>query len=219
VELSSCDSIAVLSFAQQPEYPRLSRAVLAELRDQLNAVQVAECFQGVVIAANAHSFAIGAALEEIAELSGAAAFQFARLGQAIFREVAKSRLPVVAAIRGFCLGGGLELALACHGRVAAYNSSFGCPGTALGLTIGWGGTQRLPRRVGEGAALQMFVTGERVPATQALAMGLVDELVAAADLLPAAGRAVQRIRAAAAHTESAFSSPSAFRSLMLTADD
>jgi enoyl-CoA hydratase len=202
VELSSYDSIAILWFAQQPEYPRLSRTALDELRDQLSAVQAVDCFDGLIIAANAHSFAVGAALEEVAELSGVAAFQFARVGQAVLRAVTDSRLPVVAAIRGFCLGGGLDLALACHSRVAGYNSSFGYPGGALGLMTGWGGTGRLFQRIGRAAALQMFVTGERVPATQALAMGLVDELVPAADLLPAAVRAARRVKAAMASTES-----------------
>jgi enoyl-CoA hydratase len=196
VDLSSYDSIAILSFAEQPEYPRLSRAVLAELRDQLNAMQAANCFEGIVVAANAHSFAVGAAVEEVAGLSGVGALQFARLGQALFQEVANSRLPVVAAIRGFCLGGGLDLALACHGRVAAYNSSFGYPAERLELMTGWGGTGRLPRQVGRAAALQMFVTGDRVPAPQALTLGLVDELVPAADLLAAAARAAIRIKAA-----------------------
>ena len=92
---------------------------------------------------------------------------------------------MVAAIRGFCLGGGLDLALACHGRVAAYDASFGHPGAGLGLVTGWGGTQRLPRLVGKAAALQMFLTAERIPATQALTMGLVDALAPSSDLLTA----------------------------------
>jgi len=186
VDLSSNDSIAILSFPEQPEYPRLSRDVLRELSDQLLAVCSSGAFRGVVIAANSRSFAVGAKLEEVTALSGVAAFEFARLGQGICCEIARASLPVVAAIRGFCLGGGLDLALACHGRVAAYDSSFGSPGATLGLVTGWGGTGRLPRRVGRTAALQMLVTGERVPATQALTVGLVDELVPSADLMPAA---------------------------------
>ena len=202
MELSSYDSVAILSFEQEPEHPRLSRAVLAELRDQLTAVQAADCFEGLLIAANAHSFAVGAAIEEVAELSAVRAFQFARLGQTILREVADSRLPVVAAIRGFCLCGGLDLALACHGRLAAYNSSFGYSGATLGLSTGWGETRRLSQLVGRAAALQMFITGERVPATQALTMGLVDELVPASDLLRAAARSVRRMKAAMEDTKS-----------------
>jgi enoyl-CoA hydratase len=206
VDFSSLDSVAVLSFPEQPEYPRLSRDLLRELRDHLHAVCSSSLFCGVVIAANSRSFAVGAKIEEVSALSGLAAFEFARLCQGFFQEIEFSPLPVVSAIRRFCLGGGLDLALACHGRVAAYDASFGCPGAALGLITGWGGTERLPRRVGRAAALQMLVTGERVPATQALALGLVDEIVPAADLVPTAVRAVRRISAAAERVKSSSSS-------------
>ncbi len=188
MELLSSDSIAILSFYEQPEHPRLSRDVLRELRDLLRAVRSSGAFRGIVIAANSRSFAVGAMLEEVTAVAGVAAFEFARLGQSVFREIARSPIPVVAAIRGFCLGGGLDLALACHGRVAAYDSSLGSPGATLGLVTGWGGTGRLPRRIGGSTALQMLVTGERIPATQALTMGLVDELAPSADLVSAASR-------------------------------
>ena len=118
--------------------------------------------------------------------------RFAERGQRLMSMVARFPTPVIAAIRGHCLGGGLDLALACHGRVAAYDSSFGHPGGALGLMTGWGGTQRLPWLLGKSAALQILLTGERIPATQALTLGLVDELVSAQDLI---GRAVQRCHA------------------------
>ena len=193
MELSSSDSIAILSFSEQPKYPRLSREVLRELRDQLRWVCSCGAFRGAVIAANSHSFAVGAKLEELTILSGVGAFEFARLGQSVCREIACAFLPVVAAIRGFCLGGGLDLALACHGRVAAYDSSFGSPGATIGLVTGWGGTRRLPRRVGRSAALQMLVTGERLPAAQALTTGLVDELAPSADLLAAASRLLETL--------------------------
>ena len=188
MDLSSYESIAILRFPEQPEYPRLSREVLAALRERLHAVQSAGRFEGLVIAANSSSFATGAKLEEVSELSGLAAFEFARLGQAVLREIASCPIRVVAAIRGFCLGGGLDLALACHGRVAAYNSSFGCPGAKLGLLTGWGGTQRLPPLVGRATATHMIITAERIPATQALTMGLVDELAPSTDLIAAAAR-------------------------------
>ncbi|HEV2424925.1 MAG TPA: enoyl-CoA hydratase/isomerase family protein [Terriglobia bacterium] len=193
MELSSSDSIAILSFSEQPEYPRLSRDVLRELRDQMRVVRSSEAFRGIVIASNSRSFAVGARLEEVTELNGVDAFEFARFGQTVFRDIARSPLPVVAAIRGLCLGGGLDLALACHGRVAAYDSSFGSPGATLGLVTGWGGTWRLPRRAGRSTALQMLVTGERIPAAQALTAGLVDELAPPADLLPAAVRQARAV--------------------------
>jgi enoyl-CoA hydratase len=188
VELSSHDSIAILAFSELPEYPRLTRGVLAELREHLRAVESAGCFTGVVIAANSHSFATGAELDEVAALAGLRARQFALAGQALYSRIERFPMPVVAAIRGFCVGGGLDFALACHGRVAAYDSSFGHPGASLGIVTGWGGTQRLPRLLGRAAALQMLITAERIPATQALSCGLVDELAPSADLLTVAAR-------------------------------
>ena len=188
MDFYSYNSAAVLAFPPGEGYPRLTRAALGELADLLNSIERDRVFHGVVIAANAESFATGAELEEIAQLNGHAAREFARAGQRVFEKIAHLPLSVVAAIRGYCLGGGLDLALACHARVATYDASFGHPGAALGLLTGWGGTQRLPRLVGKAQALQMLLTGERVPATQALTLGLVDELVPAESLIPAAAR-------------------------------
>ena len=142
----------------------------------LEEVQGAGLFSGVVIAANAKSFATGAEIEEVAAVEGLARANLPNVGKSTCRRIAAFPLPVVAAIRGYCLGGGLDLALACHGRVASYDASFGHPGAALGLVTGWGGTERLPRLLGKATALQMFLTADRIPATQALSMGLVDEL-------------------------------------------
>ncbi len=193
VELSSHNSVAILTFSPEPEYPRLRREVLTQLGEHLRAVEAAGCFKGMVIAANSRAFATGASLEEVSQLSGVAAFDFARLGQALFCQLAHSSLPLVAAIRGFCLGGGLDLALACRARVASYDASLGHPGATLGLLTGWGGTQRLPRLLGKAAALHILLTAERIPATQALTLGLVDELVPPHDLLDAACRYAERL--------------------------
>lgn len=184
----------MLTFASEAGYPRLTRAVLAELDELLAAVRREGLFAGVVIASNAEWFATGADIEEIAALDGVTAREFARAGQALFDTIERYPLPVVAAIRGFCLGGGLDLALACHARVATNDASFGHPGVSLGLLTGWGGTQRLLRLVGKTQALQILLTGERVPATQALTMGLVDELVSSQDLIETAARRAGRWR-------------------------
>jgi enoyl-CoA hydratase len=192
VELQSYNSIAILAFAADDPYPRLTSETLDDLETHLCEVRRSGLFRGVVIASGAKSFATGAEIEEIAELRGSEARRFAQRGQRLTNLVAGSPIPVIAAIRGHCLGGGLDLALACHGRVATYDSSFGHPGGALGLMTGWGGTQRLPRLLGRATALQILLTGERIPATQARTLGLVDELVSAQDLI---GRAVQRCHA------------------------
>lgn len=194
MELSSHNSVAVLAFPLTAGYPRLTAAVLGEIDDLLEEVEGAGLFNGVVIAANAKSFATGAEIEEVAAAEGFCAREFAVLGQSTCGRIEAFPLPVVAAIRGYCLGGGLDLALACHGRVATYDASFGHPGAALGLVTGWGGTQRLPRLLGKATALQLLLTADRVPATQALSMGLVDELVSSRDLISAAAQRAQALR-------------------------
>jgi enoyl-CoA hydratase/carnithine racemase len=188
LDLQSHNSIAVLTFPREIGYPRLTRATLEELSDLLGAIQREGLFRGVVIASNNESFATGAELDEIVLLSGVAARDFALAGQTLFDRIERFPVPVVAAIRGYCLGGGLDLALACHGRVATYDASFGHPGVSLGLLTGWGGTQRLPRLIGKAQALEILLTGERLPATQALTLGLVDDLVSSAELIDCAVR-------------------------------
>ncbi|MGB7593156.1 MAG: enoyl-CoA hydratase/isomerase family protein [Terriglobia bacterium] len=188
MKLSSHNSVAVLTFLPDAGYPRLTMGVLAELGDLLNEVKLSGPFQGVVIAANSRSFATGADIEEVASVEGAAARAFALAGQSLFKHVADFPLPIAAAIRGYCLGGGLDLALACHARIATYDASFGHPGASLGLITGWGGIQRLTRLIGRAAATQLLLTAERVPATQALTLGLVDELAASTDLVEVAAR-------------------------------
>jgi enoyl-CoA hydratase/carnithine racemase len=162
--------------------------VLAELGDLLNEVKLSGLFQGVVIAANSRSFATGASIEEVASVEGVTARDFAEAGQSLFNHMANFPLPIAAAIRGYCLGGGLDLALACHARIATYDASFGHPGASLGLITGWGGIQRLTRLIGRAAATQLLLTAERVPASQALTLGLVDELAPSPDLVEAAAR-------------------------------
>jgi len=188
MELTGYNSVAVLSFPEGPAYPQLSRAALAALAGLLREVRVCGLFRGVVIAPSTRSFATGASIEEVASLEGAAAREFAQTGQFLFDQIEQFPLPVVAAIRGYCLGGGLDLALACHARVATYDASLGHPGASLGLITGWGGSQRLAGLVGRAAAIQLMLTAERIPASQALTLGLVDELVPSRDLLDAAAR-------------------------------
>ncbi len=186
--------MAVIGFPSPAGYSRITQSLLNELGGLLAAIKREGLFPGVVIAGGNHSFAVGAELEEVAALEGVAAREFAQAGQAAFNEIAHYPLPVVAAIRGYCLGGGLDLALACHGRVATYDASFGYPGAALGLITGWGGTERLTRLVGKPAALEVLLTAERIPASQALTLGLVDELVTSQDLLDAAAKRIERLR-------------------------
>jgi enoyl-CoA hydratase/carnithine racemase len=132
--------------------------------------------QALIITGNHRFFSAGAELAEIAVLTGAEAYEFARMGQQLMDAVAQFPAPVYAAIEGYCMGGGLDLALACHGRIASPHAIFGHRGAALGLMTGWGGTQRLPRLVGKGRALELFVAAEKLHARDAWRIGLVDAI-------------------------------------------
>jgi enoyl-CoA hydratase/carnithine racemase len=130
----------------------------------------------LILTGNEHFFSAGADLHEIAALTGPEAFRFAHMGQRLMRAVASFPVPTVAAIHGYCMGGGLDLALACDRRIAGPHALFGHRGAALGLITGWGGTQRLPRLIGKARAMQMFLAAEKVPATRALEIGLVNAI-------------------------------------------
>jgi enoyl-CoA hydratase/carnithine racemase len=130
----------------------------------------------LIIGGNQQFFSAGADLREIAALSGPEAYEFSRVGQGLMHTVEHFPAPVYAAICGYCMGGGLDLALACHRRIASPDAVLGHRGAALGLITGWGGTQRLPRLIGKATALRMFVAAETVCAGDALVCGLIDGL-------------------------------------------
>jgi enoyl-CoA hydratase/carnithine racemase len=128
----------------------------------------------LIIAGNSKFFSAGADLHEIAELTGPAAYEFSKLGQELMNAVERFPASTYAVISGYCMGGGLDLALACHHRIASPHAIFGHRGAALGLITGWGGTQRLPRLIDKGRAAQMFLAAEKIHATEAFRIGLVD---------------------------------------------
>ncbi|MGC2109872.1 MAG: enoyl-CoA hydratase/isomerase family protein [Candidatus Korobacteraceae bacterium] len=128
----------------------------------------------LVIAGNVHFFSAGADLNEIAALTGPKALRFAHMGQRLMNAVANFPAPTTAAVHGYCMGGGLDLALACDRRIATPHAIFGHRGAALGLITGWGGTQRLSRLIGKARALQMLLAAEKVQAPRAWQIGLVN---------------------------------------------
>jgi enoyl-CoA hydratase/carnithine racemase len=153
---------------------RLSHACVVSLTEALHGLRREA--RALVIAGNSRFFSVGANLAEIAALNGPAAYDFSRWGQGLMAAIENFPAPVYAAIAGYCMGGGLDLALSCHRRIASPNAIFGHRGAALGLITGWGGTQRLPRLIGQARALEMFVAAEKVGAAQALRMGLIDRI-------------------------------------------
>jgi enoyl-CoA hydratase/carnithine racemase len=147
----------------------------------------------LIIHGNERFFSAGADLSEIQTLNASEAFAFAKAGQRLMNAIAQFPAPVYAAIRGYCMGGGLDLALACHRRIAAPNAVFGHRGVALGLVTGWGGTQRLPRLLGKSCALAMFVAAEKLHAQQARSIGLINAI--ADDPVAEASRRIESLSA------------------------
>ena len=151
---------------------RLTHSCILALTETVR--ELASRDQPLIIAGNSSFFSVGADLNEISRLSGPEAYEFSKIGQTLMNEIEHFPAPVYAVVAGQCMGGGLDLALACHRRIAAPNALFGHRGAALGLVTGWGGTQRLPRLIGRARALEMFVAAETITAQQALCRGVVD---------------------------------------------
>jgi enoyl-CoA hydratase/carnithine racemase len=178
--IESDGPVRILRLTSPDGTNRLTRAcVLAltaavdHLNDELND-EPKQQPRPLIVAGNRQFFSVGADLNEIATLTGPEAREFANMGQTLMNAIASYPALVIAAIEGHCMGGGLDLALACHRRIAAPHSVFGHRGAALGLMTGWGGTQRLPRLIGKGRALELFIAAEKISAARALEMGLVD---------------------------------------------
>jgi len=169
-------NVTIIRLASPDGTNRLTRHVVAELTYTIQRLSEVPKPKPLIITGDDRFFSAGADLQEIASLTAAAAIEFARAGQALMNLVAQFPAATCAAIRGYCMGGGLDLALACQRRLAAPNTVFGHRGAALGLITGWGGTHRLPRLIGKGRALQMFLAAEKVGAAQALAIGLVERI-------------------------------------------
>jgi len=163
-------------------FPRLHRGLVFELLQAIQAFETDRLLRGAIISGADQCFAAGAELAEVAALDAAEAARFSALGQAVMRAIESSRKPLIAAIRGYCMGGGFDLALACHARIAAADAVFAYRGAALGIITGWGGTHRLPRTVGprgRSLALDLMVTGRTLTAEDAYAAGLVSRVVPA----------------------------------------
>jgi enoyl-CoA hydratase len=147
----------------------------------------------LITGAGEKAFVAGADIRELASLSALEGEQVATRGQRIFHLIENCGKPVIACINGFALGGGCELALACTLRIASSSARLGQPEVKIGIIPGYGGTQRLPRLIGKGAALKMILTGEAISAAEALRLGLVDEVVEPDQLLPRAEQIAQTI--------------------------
>ena len=169
-------SVAVLRINRPGQRNSLSVATLSALAAAFSALSARDDISAVVFTGARDAFASGADIRELQALTPAAALAFARRGQQLFREIEEARQLTVAAVNGYCMGGGLDLALACRVRVASPGAVFAHPGARLGIITGWGGTRRLPALVGAARACEMFLTARRVNAREALDAGLVSRL-------------------------------------------
>jgi enoyl-CoA hydratase len=154
----------------------LSRELLESLETLISFCESDRTVEEIVFTGFGDVFASGADLKEIAALRTEHAPAFARRGQSIMDRIDKLECHTIAAINGYCYGGGLDLALACDRRIATSNATFCHPGTGLGIITGWGGTQRLPRLVGQATALEIFFTALPLDTRRALEIGLIDRI-------------------------------------------
>ncbi|MBA2670213.1 MAG: enoyl-CoA hydratase/isomerase family protein [Gemmatimonadetes bacterium] len=174
------DRIATITLNRPDKLNALNRETIEELGEAVRVTREDSAVGGVIITGSgAKAFVAGADIAELAEMGPVDGIDVSRLGQRVFREIELSRKPVIAAVNGFALGGGCELAMACHLRIASEKARFGLPEVKLGIIPGYGGTLRLPRLVGKGRALELMLTGEMIGADEALRIGLVNRVVGA----------------------------------------
>ena len=186
------EGIALVTLKRPEALNALSQSLLEELAEIPELVQQDPEVRAVLFPGDGKAFAAGADLKEIAAIKDPfMGREYALFGQRVFAEIAALPVPTIAAINGYALGGGLELALACDLRVAAKTAKLGLPEVGLGLIPGFGGTQRLPRLIGRGRALDLIFTGRHVDAEEALFLGLVNRV--AEDALEEAKKLAQKI--------------------------
>lgn len=178
------EGLALVTLNRPDALNALNRAVLGELEAVFRSLEPEPDLRVVVLTGAGKAFVAGADIKDMADFGPEEARAFARAGQAVFNRIAAFPRPVIAAVNGFALGGGCELALACDLRIASARAKAGQPEVNLGVTPGFGGTQRLARLVGPARAKRLLFTGEVIDADEALRLGLFDEVVSPEALLP-----------------------------------
>jgi enoyl-CoA hydratase len=195
ITLTVSDRVATITVNRPDKLNALNAATIGELDAAIEETATRDDIGAVILTGAGKAFIAGADISELSSQSPIDAKQRALRGQRVFAKFERSRKPVIAAVNGFALGGGCELAMSCHFRLASESSKFGQPEVKLGICPGYGGTQRLPRLVGKGRALQLLLTGEMIDAQEAYRIGLVNKVYPAAELLPAADAMLRQIMA------------------------
>ena len=176
VVVESRASLAIIRLNRPAEKNQLSIATLAELETAVSALTTRADVSAIIFTGTADAFASGANIRELRSLTPETARAFAQRGQRLFQKIADASQLTIAAVNGYCIGGGLDLALACDVRVASMTAIFSHPGVRLGIITGWGGTQRLPRLIGVARALEMFATARRITSDEAYRIGLISRV-------------------------------------------
>lgn len=172
------NGVVTLTINRAEKLNALNIATIEEIGAAFQEIYDDESIKSVIITgAGEKAFVAGADISEIAELNEMNGRKFAESGQEVFSMIEKCHKPVIAAVNGFALGGGCELAMACHFRIASKNAKFGQPEVNLGIIPGYGGTQRLPQLIGKGKALELMMTADFIGADEAKALGLVNHVV------------------------------------------
>jgi enoyl-CoA hydratase len=188
------DRIAVLSVNRPEKLNALNEQTIRELGRAFEEITGRDDVGGVILTGvGEKAFVAGADIAELSRMGPVDGIEVSRLGQQVFRRIELSRKPVIAAVNGFALGGGCELALACHLRIASDNAQFGLPEVKLGIIPGYGGTLRLPRIVGKGRALELMLTAQFIKADEAYRIGLANKVVPQAELMDTARKMLSTI--------------------------
>jgi enoyl-CoA hydratase len=179
------DNIAIVKINRPDKLNALNRETLIELKAAFEKLNEDQNIVSIILTgAGEKAFVAGADISELNKLSMLEGKKFAEFGQDVFNFIENMEKPVIAAINGFALGGGCELALACHFRYASENAKFGQPEVNLGIIPGYGGTQRLSRIIGKGRAMEMILTGNLINSEEALSIGLINRIFKKEELIP-----------------------------------
>ncbi len=187
------DRVATITVNRPDKLNALNAALIGELGIAIDLAVADDTVAGIILTGAGRAFVAGADISELAGQTPMSAVARARRGQEIFGRFERSPKPTIAAVNGFALGGGCELAMACHLRIAGEFAKFGQPEVKLGIIPGYGGTQRLPRLVGTGRALQLLMTAEVIDANEAVRIGLANKVVPNDELLPTANAMLQQM--------------------------
>ncbi len=193
--LEAENRIATLTINRPDKLNALNDATIAELGRAIDEVRIRDDIAGLIVTGAGRAFVAGADISELQSQTPTIAKGRSRGGQDVFRRFETSPKPVIAAVNGFALGGGCELALACHIRIAADKAKFGLPEVKLGTCPGFGGTQRLARLVGKGRAIELITTAEMIDAAEAYRLGIANKVVALESLMATAVDMMNRILA------------------------